>query len=551
MLKSLQIKNFILIDHLEWKPEQGFNIITGETGAGKSIILGALGLLTGARADSKSLLNESDKCVVEGVFDLESYNLKSIFTANDIDYEAITNIRREINPAGKSRAFINDTPVNLEILKEITDSLLDIHSQHDNLLLGRADFQLQLIDAFAQNENLLYEYQLNYSIFKKLNKKLNELRDTALKSQKEFDYDSFLLKELIESKLQIGEQEHLEHELGLLDNAEEIKLKLSASVDAMVEGEISASSILTMVVSNLNQLSKFANEFETYKIRVQAVFEELKDIAKELNRIEEKTEANPEKAIETRSRLDLIYKLQKKHAVLSIDELLAIETELQIKVSAFQNIDIEIANIEIDLKAIMALIEKRSQTLSDKRIGVFTTIETKLSSLLVDLGMPNASFSIQQTVTDFTDTGIDKISMLFSANKGLAPVQLKNAASGGEFSRLMFALKYVMAEKSALPTLIFDEIDTGISGEIAVKMGEMMKKMALGHQIITITHLHTIAAKGNAHYFVYKEDGEARTNTRLKKLSQTERISEIAQMIGGKNPSTLAFESAKELINSN
>jgi len=550
MLKSLQIKNFILIDHLEWRPEAGFNIITGETGAGKSIILGALGLLTGARADTKSLLNNQDKCVVEGVFNLEGYDLSSIFTENDIDYEGLSTIRREINPAGKSRAFINDTPVNLEVLKEITDALLDIHSQHDNLLLGKADFQLQLIDSFAKNQGLLAEYQQSFGLYRKCRKKLAELNETAQKSQKQFDYDSFLLKELQEAKFGVGEQEKLEEELGMLDNAEEIKIKLAASVEALSEGEIAAAILVANVVSNLNQLSKFANEFDTHKARAQAIVEEIKDITRELSRIQEKTESNPEKALEIRARLDLIYKLEKKHGLGSISELLTLATSLTKQVSDYQNIDTEIANFEQELEVISSKIEKQAQSLSERRTAVFDTIVRQFSSLLVDLGMPNASFYIQQTASEYSETGTDKIAMLFSANKGLAPVLLKNAASGGEFSRLMFALKYVMAEKSALPTLIFDEIDTGISGEIAVKMGEMMKKMALGHQIITITHLHTIAAKGNAHYFVYKEDGAARTNTKLRKLSETERIDEIAQMIGGKNPTALAFESAKELINS-
>ncbi|MFN0049409.1 MAG: DNA repair protein RecN [Cytophagales bacterium] len=551
MLKSLQIKNFILIDSLEWQPEQGFNIITGETGAGKSIVLGALGLLTGARADSKSLLNEEEKCVVEGIFELENYNLKSIFIDNDIDYEPVTSIRREINPAGKSRAFINDTPVNLEILKEITDSLLDIHSQHDNLLLGKSDFQLRLIDAFAQNEKILVSYLQNFVVYRKLKKKLVELTNSAKNSQKEYDYDSFLLNELVESKLKIGEQENLETEYNVLQNAEEIKQKLTESVLSLTENEISASNLLNNVISNLNQLSKFSTDFDIYKSRMIASFEELKDISKELARIEEKTEANPAKSIEIRNRLDLIYKLEKKHGAASINDLLDLQNELQTKINAFQNIDIEIESTTASLNTLVIVLESEAKMLTERRKSVFQPLEKQLSSLLADLGMPNAVFTIQHASIDFTETGIDKMQMLFSANKGLAPVPLKNAASGGEFSRLMFALKYVMAEKSALPTLIFDEIDTGISGEIAVKMGEMMKKMALGHQIITITHLHTIAAKGNAHYFVYKQDGIARTNTKLKKLSEIERINEIAQMIGGKNPSTLAYESAKELITNN
>ncbi len=548
MLKSLQIKNFILIDHLEWNPENGFNIITGETGAGKSIILGALGLLTGERADTKSLLNIDDKCVVEGTFDLKDYHLESIFSENDIDYEPITNIRREITPAGKSRAFINDTPVNLEALKQITDTLLDIHSQHDNLLLGKADFQLQLVDAFAQNTSLLETYRGDFQVYRKLKKKHSDLLDIAQNSKKEFDYDSFLLNELNDAKLQLGEQETLEEQLNVLENAEEIKIKLSECVQGISEGEISIQGALAQVISNLNQLSKIAGEFEPFKNRTQASLEELKDISKELLRIEEKTEADPERANEIKSRLDLVYKLQKKHGLNSVQELLDAASVLSKKVADFQGIDSQIIEVEKELNLVLEKINKQTQQLSERRKAVFLAIENQLSALLISLGMPNASFQIQHTEIDFTETGIDKIQMLFSANKGLAPVPLKNAASGGEFSRLMFALKYVMAEKSALPTLIFDEIDTGISGEIAMKMGDMMKRMSNGHQIITITHLHTIAAKGNAHYYVYKEEGASRTNTKLRKLTNNERVTEIAQMIGGNNPSALAFESAKELI---
>lgn len=551
MLKSLHIKNFILIDNLEWQPEQGFNIITGETGAGKSIILGALGLLTGERADSKSLLNVDDKCVVEGVFEIENYNLAPIFNENNIDYEHVTTIRREINAAGKSRAFINDTPVNLETLKEITDFLIDIHSQHDNLLLGKADFQLQLIDAFAQNQKPLVEYGILFSSYKSLQKKLTDLKLKSSLAQKEFDYDSFLLNELNESKLQIDEQEKLEDEFKLLQNAEEIKLKLSSSILAFSEGEVSVNQLLNVIVSNLNQLSKFSTEIDNLRTRTLATLEELKDITKEIAKIEEKTEANPLKSLEIGTRLDLIYKIQKKHGVNTIAALLEIKAQLDAKISEFNNIDSEILNIENEINTSERKLSELALLISTRRKSEFQTLENQLKALFVDLGMPNATFTVQHSTVDYTETGIDKIQMLFSANKGLAPIPLKNAASGGEFSRLMFALKFVMAKKSALPTLLFDEIDTGISGEIAVKMAGMMKQMAANHQIITITHLHTIAAKGDAHYFVYKEDGQSRTNTKLKKLSSEQRINEIAQMIGGKNPTQIAFESAKELLSNN
>lgn len=551
MLQSLHIKNYILIEQLDWTPVSGFNIVTGETGAGKSIILGAVGLLTGERADTKTLLNDDEKCIIEGVFNLKYYNLKPFFEENELDYEPICTIRREISPGGKSRAFINDTPVNLEAIRDLTGSLLNIHSQHDNLLLGNNDFQLQIVDAFAENSELLKEYHLAYIQLKKLAKKLADLEETAAKSQKEYDYNSFLLQELKEAKLLPDEQEKLESEQKILENAEEIKTKLGICIQGLSEGEISVFSVLNIVNGHLNQLSKISTEFEPYRSRVAAAVEELKDINKEIARIEERTEADPARSMEVSTRLDLIYKLQKKHAVSDVVALLNIQDTLETQVEAFANIDQSIATAKKELENSQSEVAKLASSISTRRKGVFEKIETELKSLVADLGMPNAGFKIECSTIEYSSTGSDKIQMLFSANKGMAPAPLKNAASGGEFSRLMFALKYMMAAKSALPTLIFDEVDTGISGEIALKMGRMMKSMSQDHQIVTITHLHPIAALGDAHYFVYKNDSGTRTLTGIKLLNTEERIAEIAQMIGGKSPSQLAFESAKELLEIN
>lgn len=550
MLQSLHIKNYALIENLAFSPSPNFNIITGETGAGKSIMLGAIGLLTGDRADAKALLDTEQKCVIEGVFDLSTYKLQPIFEANELDFEPITTIRREISPQGKSRAFVNDTPVTLDTLKEITGRLLDVHSQHDNLMLGSADFQLEIVDIFAENTALLTEYKFTYKTYRQLKKQVEELLDTAAKSKKDFDYESFLLKELIDIQLTEGEQEKLEDEFSMLENAEEIKLKLNLCVEALSEGEISVNMGLSSVISNLAQLSKLATAYEQLKDRTNATLAELKDITKELERAEEKIEADPQRASELKSRLDSVYKLQKKHGVQSINELLSLQTELTSKVSSYNSLDTKIITCEKELKSSIEKLNKLATAVTQSREKVFKGIETNLTAQLRELGMPNNTFLIKNEQTDFTTDGRDKVQMLFSANKGIEPVTLKNAASGGEFSRLMFALKYLIASASALPTMIFDEIDTGISGEIAMKMGNMMQKMAKGHQLITITHLHQIAAKGDSHFFVYKDETAKGTKTNIRALNTDERLQEIAQMIGGKNPSATAFESAKEMLNS-
>lgn len=548
MLKSLSIKNYALIESLQFEPCEGFSVITGETGAGKSIMLGALNLLTGERSDSKALLDSSQKCVIEAVFEIKKLNLEPFFSLNELDYQEDTVIRREISPSGKSRAFINDTPVNLDVLIEIADRLMDIHSQHDNLLLATSKFQLNIIDAFAQNASLLTNYIIDYQTYKKLVTEVDTLHQTAAALQKEFDYNSYLLSELNDAKLHSNEQESLENEILNLENAEEIKLKLNACTEILSVSDVSIENGLSQVLIFMSQLAKISNQYDELRTRILSLLAESKDISNEITKIETKTEIDPKRLDEVRQRIDLIYKLEKKHGVSSIEKLLEIQTNLIALTQNFSTINAQIEQSKMQLLSVETKLSSDAKKISETRKRNFQNIENQVIEVLKKLGMSNNNFKIECTEIPFSETGIDKINMLFSANKGVQPVALKNAASGGEFSRLMFALKYIMAEKTALPTLVFDEIDTGVSGEIALKMAEMMQKIAQKQQIITITHLHQIASKGKKHYFVFKDEKASSTKTNIRLLSNNERLTKIAEMIGGSNPSQAAIESAKEML---
>lgn len=557
MLLELKIKNYALIEQLEMHPSQVLNIITGETGAGKSIMLGAIGLLLGNRADSKLLFNQDEKCVIEGVFDISQYNLKEVFDAEDIDFDKQCILRREITPSGKSRAFVNDTPVTLDIIRKIGENLMDIHSQHDTLQLGDTSYQLNILDVYAGNTSLdiyagntsyLKAYNEAYRQFKKLETAYKKMEDQLAQSQKELDYHSFLLNELEEAKLVADEQETLETELKQLENAEDIKLKLTQSVQNLTESEFNITSALKDTAYLIGQLAQFSPKYEELRTRAESCMIELTDIAGELEDAERNTEADPQRATEVKERLDLIYTLQRKHQVQTNAELLAIQEDLEQKVGSVLNLDNAIAQTKKEMDAAYQEVLKQAQILSERRKASFTKFEQELHDLVAELGMPNARIVIQHKDAAPSATGIDEISILFSANKGATPQNLVKAASGGEFSRLMLSVKYMMADKTALPTIVFDEIDTGISGEVAVKVGRMMQQMAQKHQIIAISHLPQIAAQGDYHYFVYKEDREDRTISRIKKLSDEERVNEIAHMIAGANPSANAFESARELL---
>ncbi len=548
MLSHLLIKNYALIETLELTPDTALNIITGETGAGKSIMLGAIGMLLGNRADTRVLYNADKKCIIEGTFALSGFAIETILAEEDLDYAPVSVIRREISPAGKSRAFVNDTPVNLETLRRVTTQLMDIHSQHDSILLGSNEYQLQLVDTYAQNDSLLAAYHTDYQMYRSRQSAFDKLQAEAAAMRKEFDYNNFLYEELAKAKLQPDEQELLEQELTILENAGEIKERLLLAYEYLDNAEQSVIGFLKGAVANLTQISRLSEQYRQLQERGQSALIELRDLAGEISREEDGLEVDDERAQTIRDRLNLIYQLQTKHQVKTVDELLAVQAELEQKVSKVLNLDDNLATARLQAEAARDQLDASATTLSRSRQAVLAPMESEMGELLVGLGMPNASLKIEQTHGKPAPTGIDTVSVLFSANKGMKPQPLKNVASGGEFSRLMMAIKYMLASKRSLPTIIFDEIDTGVSGEIAIRMGQMMHDMANSHQLIAITHLPQIAAQGSAHYYVYKDNAGERTVSRIRKLTFEERVAEIAQMIGGNNPSANTLKNAREIL---
>jgi DNA repair protein RecN (Recombination protein N) len=548
MLSHLLIKNYTLIEHTELMPDVSLNTITGETGAGKSIILGALGLLMGNRADTKVLYNAADKCVIEGTFDVKGYVIEHLFEEEELDYSNTCLIRREISPSGKSRAFVNDTPVNLESLRKITNHLMDVHSQHDTQLLGTNEYQLQIIDTYAQNEKELRNYRETYKQYREAAQRLEQIKSEAAQIRKEFDFNQFLYEELAKAKFEISEQETLENELIILENATEIREKLQLVHEYLNNPEQSALEMLKSAIGYLNQLKKLSPQFGSLHERTQSCYIELKDLANEIETEQDNVEIDPERATKIRERLNLLYHLQQKHQVRNITDLLEVQHDLEIKVSKVLNLDDDLKNAQKVLDKAFAAMSKTAQQLTKSRKNVLGLIENEVKGLLKELGMPNAILKINDDEIPPTIDGTDKIDFWFSANKGIAPQQLKNVASGGEFSRLMMVIKYILASKRCLPTIIFDEIDTGVSGEIAIKMGQMMRDMARSHQIISITHLHQIAAQGSSHYFVYKDHSADKTVSKIRKLSFEERVAEIAQMIAGRKPSEAILQNAREML---
>ncbi|AXE16668.1 DNA repair protein RecN [Runella rosea] len=548
MLAHLLIKNYALIDHLELTPDPQLNIITGETGAGKSIMLGAIGLLLGSRADTKVLYNPAGKCIIEGTFDLSGYFIEHLFDEEELDFTTTCLIRREISPTGKSRAFINDTPVNLESLRRIAGQLMDIHSQHDTLLLGSNEFQLQIVDTYAQNEETLRHYHTDFQAYRKANQVYNRLIAEAAQMRKEFDYNQFLYDELEKAHLQADEQEQLEQELIILENATDVRERLQLATEYLDNPEQSVIVFLKNAVSSLNAISKFAPQYEQLRERAQSVYIELKDLASEISDEQDNVEIDDTRAEEIRERLNLFYHLQQKHQVKTLKELIAIQNELETKVSRVLNLDEDINKAKAAADKAQAKLQKSAEKLSNSRKAVMTSVEKQVKTYLLELGMPNAALSIQHTIIEPSESGIDDVDFLFSANKGIKPQQLKNVASGGEFSRLMMVIKYILASKRKLPTIVFDEIDTGVSGEIAIKMGQMMREISKSHQVISITHLHQIATQGTAHYFVYKDNSSEKTVSKIRKLTFEERVKEIAQMIGGSKPSEAILQNAREML---
>lgn len=550
MLTTLYIKNYALIDHLEVNFNSGLTIITGETGAGKSILLGGLSLILGKRADLNSVKNPSEKCVIEATFDLANYNLKSLFKEEHLDYEAQTIIRREILPSGKSRAFVNDTPVNLDSLQALGERLLDIHSQHQTLQLTNDSFQFQVIDALAETDNLLQDYALQLKKFKSLKIEFKKLQNQKSEAVKEFDYNLFLLKELEEANLISGEMELLEDEYETLNNIEEISERLAASHELFNSQEIGVIPHLTEAKNQLSKLANFSERYKSVFDRITSALIELDDVFAVIEELQESLETDPNRLNTVDLKLQVLYNLMKKHTATDIDELIQIKESLSNKVSITENLDSVIAEKELELATLENELNTLALKISKKRTKSIPGLTKQLEELLAILGMPNARFNVELSPSDsFLNNGKDDLKFLFSANKGGQFNELKKAASGGELSRIMLAIKSILTNYTQLPTIMFDEIDTGVSGEISNKMAAIMQQMSKTMQVFTITHLPQIAAKGDTHFKVFKEDVDEVTQTQLKRLNHDERIVEIAQMLGGTDMSSSAIEHAKQLLN--
>ncbi|MCI4443437.1 MAG: DNA repair protein RecN [Lentimicrobium sp.] len=550
MITSLSIKNYALIEKLAIDFSKGFSIITGETGAGKSIILGALGMVLGKRADLTSLKNKEEKCIIEAHFDISKYNLLPFFEANDLDYEDETIIRREILPSGKSRAFINDSPVNLQELQELSLFLIDIHSQHQTQELSEEKVQFEIIDAIANNQENILDYQVLLKSYKSDKSKLNSLIKKQAESAKEQEYNTFLLDELIVANLKSGEQESLESDFEKLNNVEIIKESLDKSLAIANEEQIGVMHNLKEIKISLQKIASFSPEYHALLERITSLTIEFDDISDELNRCSEKLINDPEQLELISQKLQMIYSLQKKHQVSTVEELLEIQNKLDDSLLEIGNLESEIAALTNTIQQKTATLDALSRTINIKRIDSIPILSQKLISILETLGMPNVRFKIDiNSTSTYFENGKDELQFLFSANKGTDFGLLKKVASGGEMSRIMLAVKAILAQYSKLPTLIFDEIDSGVSGEIANRMGEIMKEMSQTMQIFAITHLPQIAAKGTAHFKVSKSTIDEDTQSELKLLSNEERIVEIAQMLSGTVVSDSALNHAKALLN--
>ena len=550
MLTSLSITNFALIEKLDINFSNGFSIITGETGAGKSILLGALGLVLGKRADLTSLKNKEEKCVIEAQFHISNYNLQAFFEENDLDYEAETIIRREILASGKSRAFINDSPVNLQELQELGLILIDIHSQHQTQELSEENFQFQIIDAVANSKNDISIYSDLLRFYKKNKSELSTLKTQLQSVQKEQDYNTFLLEELLSANLKSCEQETLESNYEKLNNVAFIRENIEKSLLLSNEEQFGILQNLKEIKLALQKTATFSVEFQSVFDRISSVSIEFDDIVKELFRVSENLNNDPEQLELINQKLQTIYSLQKKHQVATIDDLLAIQNDLDSKVISVVSLDFEIKKIESQQAELTTKLDQTALLIHQKRASAVPVLTQKWTAILEQLGMPNVRFNIQIKPTEnYFQHGKDELEFLFSANKGTDFGLLKKVASGGELSRIMLATKAILAEYSKLPTIIFDEIDTGVSGEVANQMGEIMKNMSLNMQVFAITHLPQIAAKGFSHFKVLKTTSNEQTYSELKLLSNEERVVEIAQMLSGSVLSDSAINHAKSLLN--
>ena len=551
MLKRLAIKNYALIDNLDISFSKELNIMTGETGAGKSIILGALSLILGQRAESKYFFNQQKKCVIEGTFLVNGFQLNEFFAENDLDYDLETVLRREISSDGKTRAFINDTPVNLTTLKKLGEKLIDVHSQHATLEINDEDFQLLVIDTVAGNQNLLNNYREVFRSYKKSQARLKELINQSEKSKSDLDYFQFQFDELEKANLFIGEQAELEQELDSLTHAEDIKKSLVSSISVLSENEPSAIVQIKEAAVNLANAEKYNPEISILTERLNSCLIEIKDILSEIERIEQSSLINEERLQKVSDRLDLIYSLQKKHRVGSENELIAVRDQISNKLNSILFADEDIEKLKIEVDSLYKEVLTHSIQLDKTRTECIPKVEMQVMDTLTEIGMPNAVLKIvNDTLSEekFDQNGNNQIRFLFSANKGQSPLPMNKVASGGELSRLMLSIKSLIAVHTALPTIIFDEIDTGISGEVALKVGHIMEKLSKNMQVIAITHLPQIASKGDTHYRVYKDEKGDITNTNITKLNEEERIFELAKMLSGDNPGESAIQNARELL---
>ena len=548
MLRTLHIENYALIDSLDLSLDKGFTAITGETGAGKSILVGALSLILGARSDSSVLYNTAKKCIVEGMFDLQNLHLEDFFKMNDIDFNNFTILRREITENG-SRAFVNDTPVTLNILKELAEKLVDIHSQHHHLLLNKSEFRLQTIDDFALLREPLLLYQQVYYQFIKVEKELRESKEIAEKESLEKDFLTFQSNELHEAKLFIGEQEELELQISFLKNAEEIRMQLYKSLQIISEQEGNTIQQLNEAKNACHSIAQFDEKISNFDARLNNILVDLKDIAFELTAKEESVEVNPEELLHCENRLDTLFRLQQKHYVKNVEDLLQKLQQIDEKLSQFVDLEEKIEKLQKEYEILAEKTAFLANNLSEKRTASALLFAKEIEKKLSILGMPDAMFQVAITQQpSFTHTGTDTIEFLFSANKGMSQTSVGKTASGGELSRIMLAVKSIITAASFMPTVIFDEIDTGVSGAMASKVAEVMYDVSLQRQLITITHLPQIAAQANTHYLVYKDVENEKTVTQIKKIEEKERIAEIAKMMTGNKTGEAAFMAAEEMM---
>lgn len=549
MIERLHIRNYAIIEELTIDFSKGLTIITGETGAGKSILLGALGLVMGRRADIKSLYNLDSKCTIEGFFNVEAYDLRSFFDEHDLDFDPQVVIRREITPSGKSRAFVNDTPVTLNVLQDLSSTLIDLHQQFDNLDIHKVSFQLRLLDALAENRPLLAQYQSLFSAYQQDQKQLKTLIARQQQSAKELEFLQFQLEEFNTAELVDGEQEELEEELSRLTNAEDIKRTLAASFQQLSESEVSVIGQMEELTQAIKSVSSYDRRIEGLYGRFSGLVEELRDVAQEFESIADETEHDPERTQEVQERLDMIYRLQNKHQVASVRELLEIQTDLQQQLDEIGDLSQEIERLQQSTQEQRQQLEAMAEELSTRRHSVVGGFENKVEQMLVQLSMQHAKLKVDISRTeDLQPTGFDEVNFLFAANKGGRLQLIKDVASGGELSRLTLVVKSLVASAIPLPTLIFDEIDTGISGDVALKMGSILRQLSNEHQVVSITHSPQIASKANAHYFVYKKDKEDRTVTEVRPLEMEGRVYAIATMLSQDPPSESAINTAKELL---